>query len=65
MNDRSRRSAAIRGEVIFVAGVGAIDATSYRQIQSFGESMCSHVRSACETAPSGAQCRTALQLWGS
>ncbi|HMC16112.1 MAG TPA: hypothetical protein VKI18_10800 [Albitalea sp.] len=64
-NDRSRRAAARPGEVVFVAGVGAIDAAGYRQLQAYGASMCSHVRQACTTAPNGAQCRTATRLWGS
>ena len=50
--------------VVFVAGVGPIDAQSYRQIRANGESMCEQVRIACRTDGNGAPCRTASALWG-
>lgn len=64
MKDSSALSASPASGDVFVAGVGAIDAESYRQIRAYGEGMCSHVKSACEAAPEGAQCRTATSLWG-
>ena len=64
MKDSSALPASPASGEILVAGVGAIDAESYRQIRAYGESMCAHVKSACEAAPRGAQCRTATSLWG-
>jgi hypothetical protein len=64
MKDSSALSASPASGEVFVAGVGAIDAESYRQIRAYGENMCAHVRSACETASGGTQCRTAMSLWG-
>lgn len=65
MKDSSALSESPASGEILVAGVGAIDAESYRQIRAYGENMCAHVRRACETAPGGIQCRTATSLWGS
>jgi len=63
-NDRSQSSAATDGDdAVFVAGVGAINAASYRRIRAYGERMCTQVRQACETAPGGAECATAFSLW--
>ena len=50
--------------VVFVAGVGPIDAQSYREIRANGEAMCTQVRAACRADGNGAQCRTASALWG-
>ncbi len=50
-------------EVVFVAGVGAVDATAYRALRASGEAMCSLVRQSCETAWGGGPCRTARSLW--
>ena len=35
------------GELVFVAGIGAIDAVAYQQMYSAGDAMCSGVRDAC------------------
>jgi hypothetical protein len=63
MNDKSP-STPRPGARVFVAGIGAIDAESYRQIRESGEAMCTQIRKSCETDFDGAQCRTAASLWG-
>lgn len=50
--------------VVFVAGVGPVDATAYNEIRAAGESMCETVKSACLKSWEGPQCRTARSLWG-
>ena len=49
--------------VVFVAGVGAVDATAYRQLRASGDAMCSVVRTACSQSWESAQCTTARGLW--
>ncbi len=51
------------GELVFVAGIGAIDAVAYQQMYSAGEAMCSVVRDACARDWSSQQCRAARKLW--
>ena len=64
MNDKSRLQAAPPGTVVFVAGVGPVDAESYYAIRASGEAMCSQVLNACRSEPEGSPCRTAIGLWG-
>ncbi len=50
--------------VIFVAGIGPIDAALYTKLRDSGEGMCAHLRSVCERDWRGEQCRTARTLYG-
>lgn len=50
-------------DVIFVAGVGQVDAKAYRELQASGEAMCSTVRQACERDWASSQCKTGRSLW--
>lgn len=50
--------------VVFVAGVGPVDATAYNAIRAAGEEMCNTVKAACMQSWEGPQCRTARSLWG-
>ena len=50
-------------DVVFVAGIGRLDAKAYRQLRSSGEAMCSVVRDACAKDWNSAQCSTARGLW--
>ena len=49
--------------VIFVAGVGPVDAAAYRKLRESGEGMCEVVKSACKTDWEGAQCKASRALW--
>ncbi len=51
------------GELVFVAGVGAIDAIEYQALYAAGDAMCTVVRQACQSAWEGAQCKTARRLY--
>ena len=55
--------AAQAASVVFVAGVGPVDATAYRELRASGEAMCAVVRDACRKEWDGAQCKTARGLW--
>jgi hypothetical protein len=61
MNDKSELPVS---EVVLIAGVGRVDAKSYRALREAGEGMCSQVQSSCGAAWEGAPCRTARALWG-
>jgi hypothetical protein len=50
-------------DVVFVAGVGAVDANAYRELQASGEAMCATVRQACERNWDSGQCQVARSLW--
>lgn len=50
--------------VIFVAGIGAIDAALYTKLRDSGEGMCEHLRQVCVKDWAGQQCRTARALYG-
>ena len=52
------------GDLVFVAGVGPIDAVEYQKMYSAGDAMCSVVRDACAKHWSGSQCITARSLYG-
>ena len=49
--------------VIFVAGVGAVDANAYRQLRSSGEAMCAMAEQQCRAGWDSPGCRTARSLW--
>jgi len=51
------------GELVFVAGVGPIDAVAYQQMYAAGDAMCSVVRAACAKQWDGGQCMTARALY--
>lgn len=50
--------------VIFVAGIGPIDAALYTKLRDSGEGMCAHLREVCSADWRGEQCRTARTLYG-
>jgi hypothetical protein len=58
-------AASSSASVVFVAGIGPVDAASYRELRASGDAMCSTVRSACKADWDGAQCRTGRGLFGS
>ncbi len=64
MNDKSSVAVADPGSVVFVAGVGPVDASSYQALRDSGDAMCSQMRKACENDWTGARCHTARSLWG-
>lgn len=49
--------------VVFVAGIGPVDAKAYGVLRASGEAMCSVVKNVCQKDWEGAQCRTARGLW--
>jgi hypothetical protein len=51
-------------EVVLIAGVGRVDAKSYRALREAGEGMCAQVQASCSAAWEAAPCRTARALWG-
>ena len=56
-------AAADAASVVFVAGIGPVDAKAYRELRASGEAMCATIKKACTTDWSGPQCRTARALW--
>lgn len=55
--------AADAASVVFVAGIGPVDANAYRELRASGEAMCGVVMRACRDKWSGSQCATARALW--
>jgi hypothetical protein len=51
-------------EVVLIAGVGRVDARSYRALREAGEGMCAQVQTQCSAQWEGPSCRTARALWG-
>jgi hypothetical protein len=51
------------GDLVFIAGVGAIAASDYQQIYAAGDVMCTVVRDACSKNWDAQQCLTARKLW--
>lgn len=49
---------------VFVAGVGAIDARLYAELQQAGDAMCQHARRLCEDDWIGPRCRATRALYG-
>ena len=49
--------------VVFVAGLGAVDATAYRELRASGDAMCGTVLNACKRDWASPQCTTARGLW--
>lgn len=56
-------TAAQAASVVYVAGVGPVDANAYRELRASGEAMCNVVRDACRKDWEAAQCKTARGLW--
>ena len=56
-------NASSTASVIFVAGVGPVDAVAYRKLRESGEGMCEVVRSSCKADWGGAQCKASRALW--
>ena len=53
------------GDLVFIAGVGAIAAADYQQMYEAGDAMCSVVRKACLDDWQSSRCQTARKLLGS
>jgi hypothetical protein len=51
-------------EVVLIAGVGRVDARSYRALREAGDGMCAQVQVTCGSDWEAAPCRTARALWG-
>jgi hypothetical protein len=51
------------GSVLFVAGIGQIDAELYNTLRGLGEQMCSQVRQICSADWNGPRCATARALY--
>lgn len=62
MKTGASTTAAIPGDVVFVAGVGAVDAVEYQKMFAAGDAMCTVVRDACAKEWDSGQCRTAREL---
>jgi hypothetical protein len=62
MNDTSKDMPV--SEVVLIAGVGRVDAKSYRALREAGDGMCAQIQASCGSDWEGAQCRTARALWG-
>jgi hypothetical protein len=58
-------AASSSATVVFVAGIGPVDAAAYRELRASGDAMCSTVSNACKANWDGAQCRTGRGLFGS
>ena len=54
---------ASSASAVFVAGVGAVDAQSYRALRESGDAMCATVRQSCGVDWDAPACRTARALW--
>lgn len=55
--------AAPRPGIIFVAGVGAVDAPAYAALREAGEAMCAIAHKQCSADWEAPACRTARSLW--
>jgi hypothetical protein len=62
MNDAPEASVPPPGAV-FIAGLGAVDATAYAELRQAGDSMCRLGAHACETASEGSRCKTWRAPW--
>lgn len=51
------------GTVVFVAGIGAIDASVYNELRASGDAMCQMVRKSCVSHWNGPGCKTARALY--
>jgi hypothetical protein len=56
-------ASAAQDAVVFVAGVGAIDAKVYNRLREDGQAMCETVRKSCLDAWDGPACKTARALY--
>lgn len=52
------------GDVVFVAGIGAVEVSVYERLRADGSGRCEPLRRSCATDPAGSACRTALALYG-
>lgn len=52
------------GDLVFVAGIGAIDARVYAELQSAGAAMCDTVVAACREDLAGPRCAASRALFG-
>jgi hypothetical protein len=51
------------GDVVFVAGIGPVDALLLANLQNAGERMCGDVRTICEKSWSGKECGALKALY--
>ncbi|TAG28024.1 MAG: hypothetical protein EAZ37_03195 [Burkholderiales bacterium] len=63
MGSAANQVSAQPGELVFIAGVGTVDAVEYAALHAAGEAMCSVVTNACINNWEGAQCRTGRRLY--
>lgn len=64
MKSEASKTQSKPGDVVFVAGVGPIDAATYQQLYAAGDAMCEVVRDACAKNWAAGQCLTARKLYG-
>lgn len=57
-------NATAEGDVLFVAGIGAVDPDVYAKLRAGGDQMCTHVVETCRAAWDGAVCVTARAIYG-
>jgi len=60
---RQSANASPAASQVFVAGVGAIDATAYSEIRAAGEAMCGLIRTRCSEGWNDKACVAARSLW--
>ena len=56
-------AASDSSSVVFIAGIGRVDAKAYRELRASGDAMCAAVRDACRRDWASPQCATARALW--
>lgn len=56
-------AASDSASVVFIAGIGPVDAKAYRELRASGDAMCATVLDACRRDWAGPQCTTARALW--
>ena len=52
------------GDLVFIAGVGAVSAVDYQQMYEAGAAMCNVVKKACLADWQSSRCQTARKLLG-
>jgi hypothetical protein len=64
MQDKGQTLVPQGATVIFVSGIGPIDADLYKKLRGSGEGMCAQVREVCAGSWNSQQCKTARTLYG-
>lgn len=63
MDVNSSVKTAKPGELVFIAGVGAVSALDYQHLYAAGDAMCIVVKEACAREWDGTQCQTARKVF--